>query len=176
MSASHYYTDKRHESYLVGIKGCHEESLSTHGNCWQIHRTWQVIKCAGIQDSGSKKVFNHVLITLRKIYNVLKDDAFYGKENCTDSRTTLVSTIKASAHTFFEYVPNVRKRVRKLRKNNKKAIDRYHDQDELAIDTMWPNLFGTAFCLRETTRSYMDYNHNLVHTIERCDEQIQDDV
>ena len=99
-----------------------------------------------------------------------------GKDNCTDLRTTLVSTIKVRAHTFFEYVPNVRKRVSELRNYNKKAIDRYHDQDVLVIDTIWPNLFGFAFCLGERTRSYMDYEHNLVHTIERCDEEIQDDV
>ena len=99
-----------------------------------------------------------------------------GKVNCTDSRTTLVSTIKVSGHTFYEYVPNVRKGVAKLGNNNKKAIHRYDDQDGPVIDTIWPNLFGFAFCLGETTRSYMDYKHNLVHTIERCDKEIQDDV
>ena len=99
-----------------------------------------------------------------------------GKENCTDSRTTLVSTTKVSAHTFLECVPNIRKRVGELRNNNQKAIDRYHDQDMLAIDKIWTNLFKTAFCLGETTKTYMDYEHNLVHTIKRCDEEIQDDV
>ena len=56
MSASHCYTDRRYESLLVGIKGCYEESLSTHCNCCEIDRTWQVIKANvhgyKIQDLG----------------------------------------------------------------------------------------------------------------------------
>ena len=49
-----------------------------------------------------------------------------------------------------------------MRINNNKPIDIYHDQDVLVIHSIWWNYTdASVFRFGKTTRSYMDYEHNL---------------
>ena len=86
----------------------------------------------------------------------------------------MVSTIKVSAYISLKYVQILRKTVRDLRNNNSKAIDIHHDQDGQNL------LESPCKCI------VFGQNHNnklrglraqsIMHTIERLEEQIQDDV
>ena len=89
-----------------------------------------------------------------------------------DNRSTTVSTIKVSAYISLEYVQIIRKTVRDLRNNNSKAIDIHHDQDghNLVESPCKCIVFGQNNKLRGLRAQ------SIVHTIERFEEQIQDDV
>ena len=89
-----------------------------------------------------------------------------------DNRSTTVSTIKVSAYISLEYVQIIRKTVRDLRNNNSKAIDIDHDQDghNLVESPCKCIVFGQNNKLRGLRAQ------SIVHTIERFEEQIQDDV
>ena len=89
-----------------------------------------------------------------------------------DNRSTMVSTIKVSAYISLKYVQIVRKTVRDLRNNNSKAIDIHHDQDghNLVESPCMCTVFGQNNKLRGLRAQ------SIVHTIERLEEQIQDDV
>ena len=90
-----------------------------------------------------------------------------------DKRSTMVSTIKVSSFFSLKYVQIVRKRVRDLRNNNSKAIDIYHDQgirNLVESPCRCIVLFGKNNKLRGLRAQ------SIVHTIERLEEQIQDDV
>ena len=89
-----------------------------------------------------------------------------------DNRSTTVSTIKVSAYISLEYVQIIRKTVRDLRNNNSKAIDIDHDQDghNLVESPCKSIVFGQNNKLRGLRAQ------SIVHTSERFEEQIQDDV
>jgi len=85
----------------------------------------------------------------------------------------MVSTIKVSAYISLKYVQIVRKTVRDLRNNNSKAIDIHHDQDghNLVESQCKCIVFGQNNNKLRGLRA-----QSIVHTIERLEEQIQDDV
>ena len=85
----------------------------------------------------------------------------------------MVSTIKVSSCIFLKYVQIVRKTVRDLRNNNSKAIDIHHDQDghNLVESPCKCIVFGQNNNKLRGLRAQC-----IVHTIERLEEQIQDDV
>ena len=85
----------------------------------------------------------------------------------------MVSTIKVSAYISLEYVQIIRKTVRDLRNNNRKAIDIHHDQDghNLVESPCKCIVFGQNNNKLRGLRA-----QSLVYTIERFEEQIQDHV
>ena len=90
-----------------------------------------------------------------------------------DNRSTMVSTIKESAYISLKYVQIVRKTVRDLRNNNSKAIDIHHDQDghNLVKSPCKSIVVGENKNKLRGLRA-----QSIVHTIERLEEQIQDEV
>ena len=85
----------------------------------------------------------------------------------------MVSTIKVSAYISLKYVQIVRKTVRHLRNENSKAIDLDRDQDghNLVESPCKCIVFGQNNNKLRGLRA-----QSIVHTIERLEEQIQDDV
>ena len=85
----------------------------------------------------------------------------------------MVSTIKVSAYISLKYVQILRKTVRDLRNNNSKAIDIHHDQDgHNLVESPWKCImFGQNNNKLRGLRA-----QSIMHTIERLEEQIQDDV
>ena len=90
-----------------------------------------------------------------------------------DNRLTMVSTIKVSAYISLKYVQIVRKTVRDLRNNNSKALDIHHDQDghNLVKSPCKSIVFGQN---KNNLRGFRA--QSIVYTIERFEEQIQDEV
>ena len=90
-----------------------------------------------------------------------------------DNRSTMVSTIKVSAYISLEYVQIIRKTVRDLRNNNSKAIDIHHDQDghNLMEYPCKSTVFGQH---NNKLRGFRA--QSIVHTMERLEEQTQDEV
>ena len=86
----------------------------------------------------------------------------------------MVSTIKVSAYISLKYVQIVRKTVRDFKKkNNGKEIDIHHDQDgqNLVEYQCKCIVFGQNNNKLRGLRA-----QSIVHTIERLEEQIQDDL
>ena len=85
----------------------------------------------------------------------------------------MVRTIKLSAYISLKYVRIVRKTVRDLRNNNSKAIDIHHDQDghNLVKSPCKSIVFGQNKNKLRGLRA-----QSIVHTIERFEEQIQDEL
>ena len=85
----------------------------------------------------------------------------------------MVRTIKVKAYISLKYVQTVRKTVRDLRNNNSKAIDIHHDQDghNLVKSPCKSIVFGQNKNKLRGLRA-----QSIVHTIERFEEQIQDEV
>ena len=85
----------------------------------------------------------------------------------------MVSTIMVSSYISLKYVQIVRKTVRDLRNNNSKAIDIHHHQDgqNLMESPCNCTVFGQNNNKLRGLRA-----QSMVHTIERLEEEIQDDV
>ena len=85
----------------------------------------------------------------------------------------MVSTIKGSAYISLKYMQIVRKTVRDLKNRNSKAIDIHHDQDghNLVESPCKCIVFGQSNNKLRGLEA-----QSIVHTIERLEEQIQDDV
>ena len=84
----------------------------------------------------------------------------------------MVSTIKVSAYFCLRYVQLVRKTVGGLRNNNNKPIDIYHDQDgHNLVESPWK-----CFVFGQNNNKLCGLGAQSVHTIERWEEQIQEDV
>ena len=85
----------------------------------------------------------------------------------------MVSTIKVSAYISLIYLKSIRKTVSDLRNNNSKAIDIHHDQDghNLVKSPRKSIVFGQNKNKLRGLRA-----QSIVHTIERFEEQIQDEV
>ena len=85
----------------------------------------------------------------------------------------MVSTIKVSAYISLKYLQIVRKTVRDLRNNNSKAIDIHHDQDG-------HNLVKSpckSIVFAQNKNKLLGLRaQSIVHTIERFEDQIQDEV
>ena len=90
-----------------------------------------------------------------------------------DNRSTMVRTIKLSAFISLKYVQIFWKTVRDLRNNNSKAIDIHHDQDghNLVESPCKSIVFGQKKNKLRGLRA-----QSIVHTIERFEEQNQDEV
>ena len=90
-----------------------------------------------------------------------------------DNRSTMVSTIKVSAYISLKYVQIVRKTVRDLRNENRKSIDIRHDQNghNMVESPCKCIVFGQNNNKLRGLRA-----QPIVHTIERFEEQIQDEV
>ena len=90
-----------------------------------------------------------------------------------DNRSTTVSTIKISAYISLEYVQIIRKTVHDLGNNNSKAIDNHHDQDghNLVEYPCKSTVFGQHNNKLREFRA-----QSIVHTMERLEEQTQDEV
>ena len=85
----------------------------------------------------------------------------------------MVSTIKVSAYISLKYVQILRKTVCDLTNNNSKMIDIHHDQGERNL-VEFPCkciVFG-----QNNNKLRGLQAQSIVHTIERLEEQIQDDV
>ena len=83
----------------------------------------------------------------------------------------MVSTIKVSAYVCLKYVQLVRNTVGGLRNNNNKPIDIYHDQDgHNLVESPWK-----YFVFWQNNSKLLGLQALSVHTIERCEKQIQDD-
>ena len=86
-------------------------------------------------------MFNHALITLWTIENMLKKDTSYGRKRN-------VNAMKEGDGKYYQgkclYLQTVRKTVGHLRNNNSKPIDIYHDQDgHNLVESPWKCiLFG----------------------------------
>ena len=90
-----------------------------------------------------------------------------------DNRSTMVSTIKVSAYISLKYVQIVRKTVRDLRNNTSKAIDIHHEKDGHNL------VESPCKCIvfwQNNNKLRGLRAQSIVHTIERLEEQIQDDV
>ena len=85
----------------------------------------------------------------------------------------MVSTIKVSAYISLEYVQIIRKTILDLRNNNSKAIDIHHDQDgHNPVESPCK-----CIVFRQNNNKLRGLRaQSIVHTIERLEEQIQDDV
>ena len=85
----------------------------------------------------------------------------------------MVSNIKVRAYISLKYVQIVRKPVRDFRNNNSKAIDIHHDQDgqNLVESSCKCIVFGQNKNNLCGLRA-----QSIVHTNQRLEEQIQDDV
>ena len=85
----------------------------------------------------------------------------------------MVSTIKVSSYISLKYLQIVRNTARDLRNNNSKAIDIHHDQDghNLVESPCKSIVFGQH---NNKLRGFRA--QSIVHTIERFEEQIQDEV
>ena len=96
-----------------------------------------------------------------------------GKGKQLNKISTGVSTIKVSAYISLKYVQIVRKKIRDLRNNNRKAIDIHRDQDghNLVESPCKCIVFGQNNNKLRGLRA-----QSIVHTIERLEEQIQDHV
>ena len=79
----------------------------------------------------------------------------------------MVSAIKVSSYISLKYEQIVRKTVCDLRNNNSKAIDIHHDQD--GHNLVQSPCKCIVYCVLLRAQS-------IVHTIQRLQEQIQDDV
>ena len=90
-----------------------------------------------------------------------------------NNKSIMVSTIKVIAYISLKYVQIVRKTVRDLRNNNSKDIDIHHDQNghNLVESPCKCIVFGKNNNKFRGLRA-----QSIVHTIERLEEQIQDDV
>ena len=90
-----------------------------------------------------------------------------------EKRSTMVSTIKVSSYISLKYVQIVRKTVRDLRNNNSKAIDIHHDQGiRNLVESPWK-----CMCVWQNNNKLRGLQaQSIVYTIERLQEQIQDDV
>ena len=89
-----------------------------------------------------------------------------------DKRSTMVSTIKVSAYICLKYVQILRKTVCELTNNKSKEVDLHHDQGgrNLVEFPCKCIVFGQNNKLGGLQAQ------SIVHTIERLEEQIQDDV
>ena len=84
----------------------------------------------------------------------------------------MVSTIKVSAYLCLKYVQLVRNTVGGLRKDNTKPIDIYQDQDgQNLVESPWK-----CFVFGQNNNKLLGLQAQSVHTIERWEEQIQDDL
>ena len=85
----------------------------------------------------------------------------------------MVSTIKVSAYISLKYVQIVKETVLDLWNNKRKAIDIHHDQGgRNLVESPWKCIvFGQ---INNKLRGLQA--QSIVHTIERLEEQIQDDV
>ena len=90
-----------------------------------------------------------------------------------DNSSIMVSTIKVSAYISLKYLQIVRKTVGDLGNNNSKAIDIHHDQDghNLVESPCKSIVFGQNNNKLRGLRV-----QSIVHSIERFEEQIQDEV
>ena len=85
----------------------------------------------------------------------------------------MVSTIKVSAYISLKYGRINRKTVRDLKNNNSKAIDIHHDQ---GIRNLVESPCKCIVLFEQNNKLRGLRAQSIVHTIERLDEQIQDDV
>ena len=85
----------------------------------------------------------------------------------------MVSTIKVSAYISLKYLQIVRNTARDLRNNNSKAIDIHHDQD--GHNLVESPCKSIVFAQNKNNLRGLRAQ-SIVHTIERLEEQIQDDV
>ena len=85
----------------------------------------------------------------------------------------MVSTIKVSSYISLKYMKIVRKTVCDLRNNKSKVIDIHHDQGgRNLVESPWKCIvFG-----QNNNKLLGSQAQFIVHTIERLEEQIQDDV
>ena len=85
----------------------------------------------------------------------------------------MVSSIKISAYISLKYAQIVRKTVRDLRNNNSKAIDIHQDQDG---HNMVESPCQCIVLGQNNNKSRGLRAQSIVHTTERLEEQIQDDL
>ena len=84
----------------------------------------------------------------------------------------MVSTIKLSAYICLKYVQLIRKTVTGFRNNNSKPIDIYHHQDgHNLVESPWK-----CFVFGQNNKKLRGLRAQSVHTIERWQNQIQEDV
>ena len=101
--------------------------------------------------------------------NVLNKDTSYGRKRRKRSMVSIYIIFEHFLRTF-------KKRARDMRNSyNNKLIDIYHDQDVLVIHSIWWTackciVFGRNNKLRGLRAQSIE------HTIERLEEQMQDDL
>ena len=84
----------------------------------------------------------------------------------------MVSTFKVGAYICLKYVQLVRKTVGGFRNNNSKPIDIYHDQDGHNLVESPRKCFVSG----QKNNKLRGLRAQSVHTIEKWEEQIQEDV